>query len=68
MGAGYGYGFTVRETAKGKVIGHGGGFSGINSNLDVFVDSGYIVAVMSNIDTGASPLAGKIRELILSVK
>lgn len=67
-GTGYGYGFTVRETAKGKVVGHGGGFSGINSNLDVFVDSGYIVAVMSNIDMGASPLARKIRELILRVE
>ncbi|MFO7980562.1 MAG: serine hydrolase domain-containing protein [Candidatus Aminicenantes bacterium] len=67
-GVGYGYGFTVRETAKGKVIGHGGGFSGINSNLDVFVESGYIVAVMSNIDMGASPLARKIRELILEIK
>jgi CubicO group peptidase (beta-lactamase class C family) len=54
-GAGYGYGFTVRETPKGKIIGHSGGFSGINSNLDVFVESGYIVAVMSNIDMGASP-------------
>lgn len=66
--AGYGYGFTLLETSKGKVIGHGGGFSGINSNLDVFVDSGYIVAVMSNIDQGASPLASKIRELISNIK
>lgn len=45
-----------------------GGFSGINSNLDVFVESGYIVAVMSNIDMGASPLARKIRELILNMR
>jgi CubicO group peptidase (beta-lactamase class C family) len=67
-GEGYGYGFTLRETAKGKVIGHSGGFSGINSNLDVFVDSGYIVAVMSNLDQGASPLARKIRELISNIK
>jgi len=67
-GAGYGYGFTVRETPKGKVIGHGGGFSGINSNIDVFVESGYIVAVMSNIDMGASPLARKTRELILNIQ
>jgi len=67
-GEGYGYGFTLLETAKGMVIGHGGGFSGINSNLDVFVDSGYIVAVMSNIDQGASPLARKIRELISNIE
>jgi hypothetical protein len=60
--------FTVRETPMGKIVSHSGGFSGINSNLDVFVNSGYIVAVMSNIDMGASPLARKIRELILNIK
>ena len=53
-------GFSVSRGAAGKVVGHGGGFDGINSNLDIFVDSGYIVAVMSNTDRGASPVAAKI--------
>ena len=47
-----------------KSIGNSGGFPGINSNLDIFVDSGYIVAVMSNIDEGSMPLVGQIRESI----
>ena len=55
--ANYGFGFAVVENANGKVVGHSGGFDGINSNLDIFLDSGYIVAVMSNVDMGASPLA-----------
>lgn len=62
--AGYGYGFTIRQSASGKVVGHGGGFPGLNSNLDIFLDKGYVVAVMSNYDGGASPLAKKVTTLI----
>ncbi len=57
IAANYGFGFAVVENSNGKVVGHGGGFDGINSNLDIFLDSGYVVAVMSNVDMGASPLA-----------
>ena len=66
--AGYGYGFGIQEGLNGKVVGHSGGFSGINSNLDIFLDKGYIIAVMSNIDNGASPLARKIDTLLSRVK
>jgi hypothetical protein len=65
IGAGYGYGFTVAQGPAGKVVGHSGGFDGINSQLDIYVDSGTVVAVMSNYDNGASPLANRIG-LILS--
>jgi CubicO group peptidase (beta-lactamase class C family) len=68
LGANYGYGFRVAADAAGKVVGHGGGFDGINSNLDIFLDSGIIVAVMSNIDMGASPVARKIGQLLARVK
>jgi CubicO group peptidase (beta-lactamase class C family) len=68
LGANYGYGFSVSEGPAGKVVGHGGGFDGINSNLDIFLDSGFIVAVMSNVDQGASPLARKISRLLGRVK
>jgi CubicO group peptidase (beta-lactamase class C family) len=68
LGANYGYGFKVAVDAAGKVVGHGGGFDGINSNLDIFLDSDFIVAVMSNVDMGASPLARKIGQLLGRVK
>ncbi len=68
LGANYGYGFRVAADAAGKVVGHGGGFDGINSNLDIFLDSGFIVAVMSNVDMGASPLARKIGQLLARVR
>lgn len=67
-GANYGYGFTVARGPGGKVVGHSGGFSGINSQLDIYVDSGYIVAVMSNYDNGASPLANRIGRTLARIK
>jgi CubicO group peptidase (beta-lactamase class C family) len=67
-GDNYGYGYGVVEGPNGKVVGHSGGFSGINANLDIFVDKGYIVAVLSNYDGAASPVAEKISELLARVK
>jgi CubicO group peptidase (beta-lactamase class C family) len=67
-GANYGYGFSVVQSPGGKAVGHSGGFSGINSQLDIYVDSGYIVAAMSNIDNGASPLANRIGRTLARVK
>ena len=66
-GEGYGYGFGIQEGPNGKVVGHGGGFPGINSNLDIMPDRGYIVAVMSNYGRAAGPIAGRISELIAEV-
>jgi len=67
-GANYGYGFTVVRSPMGKAVGHSGGFPGINSQLDIYVDSGYIVAAMCNYDNGASPLANKIGTILARVK
>ena len=68
MGAGYGYGFYVDRGSAGTAVGHSGGFDGINSTLNIYVDSGYIIAVMSNVDRGAVPLARKIGSLLGRLK
>ncbi len=60
----YGYGFGISDGPAGKVVGHSGGFPGLNGNLDVFVDAGYVVAVLANHDRAASPLADYVRKLI----
>ncbi len=64
---GYGYGFGIQEGVNGKVVGHGGGFPGINANLDIMLDRGYIVAVMSNYGRAASPVARSIAQMIARV-
>jgi CubicO group peptidase (beta-lactamase class C family) len=60
----YGFGFGVGGGEGQRIVGHGGGFAGINSNLDIFLDSGYTAVVMSNYDMGAEPIRQKMRELI----
>jgi CubicO group peptidase (beta-lactamase class C family) len=67
-GSNYGYGFTVVQGPGGKTVGHSGGFDGINSQLDIHTDSGYIVAAMCNYDSGASPLADRIGSILARVK
>jgi CubicO group peptidase (beta-lactamase class C family) len=67
FGEGYGYGFGIQDGPNGRVVGHSGGFPGINSNLDIMLDRGYIVAVMSNYGGAASPIAGRIATLISRV-
>jgi CubicO group peptidase (beta-lactamase class C family) len=66
----YGYGFDDNRTEGAHVVGHSGGFAGINSDLNIYLadgrGAGYVVAVMSNYDPpAASRVAGKLRALIL---
>ena len=61
----YAYGFSEEVVNGHRVVGHGGGFPGINSQLDIFSGLGYDVAVMSNYDPPAAmQVAGKLRSLI----
>jgi len=62
----YGYGFGV--DTKNRIVGHSGGFAGISSNLDMFLDSGYTAIVMSNYGGGSQPVSRKMQELILGVQ
>ena len=64
----YGYGFGVRGSATDRIVGHGGGFSGISSTLDIYLDRSYVFAVMSNYGTGSRPIENKIRSLMKRVK
>jgi CubicO group peptidase (beta-lactamase class C family) len=60
----YGFGFAIDE--GGRIVGHGGGFPGINSQLDIYVGEDYTFAVMSNYGGGAQPIAEKARELLMA--
>jgi CubicO group peptidase (beta-lactamase class C family) len=58
----YGYGFGI--SSDGKSFGHSGGFPGINSNLDMFPESGWTLVVMSNYSRGGQPVMQKMRRLM----
>jgi CubicO group peptidase (beta-lactamase class C family) len=63
-GTSYAYLFQDKTVNGHRIVGHGGGAPGINANLDMYLDSGYSVAVMANYDGAASKVAGKIEELL----
>ncbi len=61
VGPGYGYGFSRLLENGHLIVGHSGGFPGINAHLDMYVDLDYTVVVMSNLDRGAT----EVEEFIL---
>ncbi len=63
LGADYGCGFAVTDEPQ-KIVGHSGGFPGISANLDLFVETGFAVVVLSNTG-GAVELSRELRELVL---
>lgn len=60
----YGYGFQIDN--EHQIVGHSGGFPGINSNLDMYLNNGFTAAVMSNYGRGGELVGDKIQQLILS--
>jgi len=60
----YGYGFKISGTPTNRIVGHRGGFIGMSSNLDIFLDSGYISVVLSNHSGGSIPVYNEIRRLV----
>ena len=62
----YGFGFQV--DGESQIVGHSGGFPGINSQLDIYLNNDYTVAVMSNYSGGAQPVIERSRALLASVK
>jgi CubicO group peptidase (beta-lactamase class C family) len=49
-GTKYAYGFHDKKVEGHRVVGHGGGAPGVCSNLDIYLDLGYTVIVLSNMD------------------
>jgi len=60
----YGFGFRIDGEPGRRIVGHGGGFPGISAKLDMHLDTGYTVAVMSNYDGIAPDVASRVAEYI----
>lgn len=46
----YGYGFTVRQFGEQLKVGHTGGYTGINNSFSIYLNNGYTVIILCNID------------------
>ena len=61
----YAYGFEERLVTGQRIVGHGGGFPGVSSQLEMFLDTGYTIVVLANADTiGMVAIATKAREML----
>jgi len=64
----YGAGFMVTSSAAGRIVGHEGLFTGVSSQLEIYLDKGYVVAILGNQDWAAPGLGDAIRGLIAEAK
>lgn len=61
MGGKYAYGFIDGNDGGVRSFGHGGGAPGMNGELKIYPRSGYVIAVLANIDP---PAASRIADFI----
>ena len=59
----YAYGFIDRAVGGARIVGHGGGAPGMNGDLAIDPRSGYVVAVLSNLDP---PAAQRIADFVVN--
>jgi len=60
----YAYGIVEARVNGVRIVGHSGGFPGINGQLDMYPELGYTVAVLSNYDEAAEPVSARLRWLL----
>ncbi len=64
----YGYGFGSRQVGDRPVVGHNGGFPGVNAELQILPETGDVVVVLSNYDPpAASQLADFVTERLAGI-
>lgn len=63
LGGKYAYGFIERISDGVRSFGHGGNAEGMNGDLVIFPDTGYIVVVLANMDR---PAADRISEFVVN--
>ncbi len=59
IGGRYAYGFIERHVSGVRAIGHGGNAPGMDGALEMFPESGYVVAVLANVDAPAAERASE---------
>ncbi|HXY24557.1 MAG TPA: serine hydrolase domain-containing protein [Candidatus Acidoferrum sp.] len=62
-GGKYGYGFGERSFGGMHCFGHGGGAPGMNGDLEICPQAGFVVAVLANLDP---PAAQRVSDFVLN--
>ena len=62
-----GYGLETRNWNGVRIVGHGGGFTGVSNQVDIYPDLEYVLVVLGNSDaSGTEALANRLRGLLAS--
>jgi len=65
---GYGYAMSVADIYGRTVVGHGGGFPGVSTQLYIVLDTPYSAVVLSNQDPPAAEMIGERLRALLAKK
>lgn len=61
----YAYGFFDRQINGRRIVGHSGNFPGIGAQFDMFMESNWTAAILSNVDPAASQIvADHLRDML----
>jgi len=62
-----GYGLETRSWNGVRIVGHGGGFTGVSNQVDFYPDLGYVLVVLGNSDaSGTEAIANRVRGILAS--
>jgi CubicO group peptidase (beta-lactamase class C family) len=60
----YAMGFIGRRNARERIVGHSGGFPGVDAQVDMYQRSGWTVVVLANYEAVGEPVARHIESLL----
>lgn len=63
----YGFGFESQKLPTGLVVGHSGGFPGIEANLSIFLDQGLTLVILCNAEGSMGLVLDDIRDIVSSM-
>lgn len=67
-GGQYGYAMELDDVYGQKVVGHGGGFPGVNTHLYIYLDSPYTLVTLANQDPPAADNAAQLAKSLIAEK
>ena len=60
----YAMGFITRKSSFDRIVGHSGGFPGVDAQVDMYLASGWTVVVLANYEGVGEPVARHIESLL----